>query len=61
MASPPMTTADVGVTRFTSPFADWYAVTTSVVGTPAKWASGAMIGIDTVASPELEGSGTRAG
>ena len=50
-----MTTADVGVTRFTSPLAVWYAVTTSCGGTSAKLASGAMIGIATVARPDDDG------
>src|SRR6187401_1599716 len=50
-----MTTAEVGVTRFTRPFALWYAVTTSWAGTSAKLASGAMIGIATVARPDDDG------
>src|SRR3954468_7793697 len=50
-----MTTADVGVTRFNRPLADWYAVTTRYEGTSAKLASGAMIGIATVASPDDDG------
>src|SRR6185295_20159882 len=50
-----MTTADVGVTRFTRPLAAWYAVTTSSDGTFAKLASGAMIGMATVARPEDDG------
>src|SRR6476659_9111809 len=54
-ARPPATTANVGVTRLIRPLADWYAVTTSARGTPAKSASGAMIGMLTVARPEDDG------
>src|SRR4026208_2325632 len=50
-----MTTAEVGVMRLRRPLADWYAVTTSCAGTSAKLASGAMIGIATVARPDEEG------
>src|SRR3954447_20653796 len=50
-----MITADVGVTRFTSPDADWYAVTTIERDTPAKSASGARIGITSAAWPDDDG------
>ena len=43
------------MTRLSSPLADWYAVTTSWAGTSAKLASGAMIGIATVARPDDDG------
>ena len=55
-ASPPITTAEVGVTRFTMPEADWYAVTTRSLCTWAKSASGAIIGMVSTASPEEEGT-----
>ncbi len=55
IARPPMTTADVGVMRLISPLPVWYAVTTRNSGTPAKPASGAMIGMATVARPDDEG------
>src|SRR3954452_8998167 len=55
IASPPMTTADVGVTRFNRPDALGWAVPTRLRLAPAKSASGAMIGIATVASPDDEG------
>src|SRR5213080_152595 len=51
-----MITADVGVTRFTSPDADWNAVTTIERDTPAKSASGARIGITSAACPEDDGT-----
>src|SRR3954454_7379037 len=51
-----MTTADVGVTRFTSPDADWYAVTMIERDTPAKSASGARIGITSAACPDDDGT-----
>ena len=41
--------------RFMRPEALWYAVTTSCSGTSTKLASGAMIGIATVASPDDDG------
>ena len=41
IASPPITTAKVGMTRFTSPDAVWYAVTTSSGRTSAKLAPAA--------------------
>ena len=41
--------------RFISPFALWYAVTTRRSGTSTNPASGAMIGIATVASPDDDG------
>ena len=50
-----MTTAEVGMNRFISPEALWYAVTTSDSGTSTKPASGAMIGMATVASPDDDG------
>src|SRR5262245_55122040 len=49
MARPPITTAEVGMNRFISPDALWYAVTTRLAGTSTKLASGAMIGMATVA------------
>ena len=52
---PPATTANVGVNRLSNPEADCYAVTTKLDGTPAKLASGAMIGIVTVANPDDDG------
>src|SRR4029450_5210052 len=55
MARPPMTTAEVGMNRFMSPEALWYAVTTRSLGTPTKSASGAMIGIGTGAGPGEDG------
>src|SRR5215813_10419624 len=51
-----MITADVGVTRFTRPDADWYAVTTTERATPAKSASGARIGMTSAACPEDDGT-----
>ena len=56
MASPPMTTADVGVIRFTQPEAVAKAVTTKLRGTSAKSATGARMGMDSTASPEVEGT-----
>src|SRR4051812_18812273 len=50
-----MTTAEGGLTRLTSPLADWYAVTIAAGATFAKLASGAMIGIATVARPDDDG------
>ena len=50
-----MTTAAVGVTMFTSPEADWKAVTISSPPTPANCPYGAMMGTDSVACPEVEG------
>src|SRR3954462_8513559 len=50
-----MTTAEVGMNRFMIPLALWYAVTTSSAGTFANEASGAMIGIATVARPDDDG------
>ena len=55
MASAPMTTALVGVSRFTRPQADWNAVMITSRPTPAKSASGAMTGMDRVARPEVDG------
>ena len=55
MASPPITTAEVGMKRFMIPEALWNAVTTSSAGTSAKSASGLMIGIATVARPDEDG------
>src|SRR4051794_31948712 len=55
MARPPITTADVGVTRFSRPDALWYAVTTRLRLAPAKSARGAMIGMATVARPDDDG------
>src|SRR5947209_18773656 len=51
-----MITADVGVSRFTNPEADWNAVTTTSRETPAKSASGARIGITSAACPDEEGT-----
>src|SRR6186997_2631663 len=51
-----MITAEVGVTRFTSPDADWKAVTTTERDTPAKSASGARIGITSAACPDDDGT-----
>src|SRR5438045_3188986 len=51
-----MITAEVGVTRFTNPEADWNAVTTIERETPAKSASGARIGITSAAWPEDDGT-----
>ena len=50
-----MTTAAVGVMRFTRPEADWKAVTTRLSSMPANRPRGAMTGMDRVASPEEEG------
>ena len=50
-----MTTADVGVISATSPLPNWKALTTSSPATPANRAGGTMIGMATVANPELEG------
>lgn len=55
MARPPITTAEVGMNRFISPEALWKAVTAMSAGTPTKPASGAMIGMATVAKPDDEG------
>ena len=55
MASAPITTALVGVTRLTRPQAHWNAVMTRLRLTPAKSARGAMMGIERVASPEVDG------
>src|SRR5207302_11470432 len=55
-ARPPMITADVGVSRFTNPEADWNAVTTTSRETPAKSASGARIGITSAACPDDDGT-----
>src|SRR5829696_7206356 len=55
MARPPITTADVGVTIATRPLPNWKALTTSSPAMPANPASGTMIGMVTVARPELEG------
>src|SRR5438309_6587161 len=51
-----MMTAEVGVTRFTKPDADWNAVTTRARETPAKSASGARIGITSAACPDDDGT-----
>src|SRR6478609_9188173 len=51
-----MITADVGVTRFTRPDADWKAVTAIARDTPAKSASGARIGITSAACPDEDGT-----
>src|SRR6478609_2023338 len=51
-----MITADVGVTRFTRPDADWKAVTAIARDTPAKSASGARIGITSAACPDDDGT-----
>src|SRR5881392_4193111 len=51
-----MITAEVGVTRFTNPEADWKAVTIVERATPAKSASGARIGITSAAWPDDEGT-----
>src|ERR1700745_2707433 len=51
-----MITAEVGVTRFTNPDADWNAVTTIDRETPAKSASGARIGITSAAWPDDDGT-----
>ena len=56
-----MTTAAVGVTRFTRPDADWNAVTTRSPPTPAKRPRGASTGMDSVARPEEEGISTLRG
>ena len=55
MARPPITTADVGMNKFINPEALWYAVTTRLAGTSTNPAKGAMIGIATVANPDVEG------
>ena len=57
-ASAPITTAAVGVTRFTRPQADWKAVTTTSPPTPANCPSGATTGTDSVARPEEDGIST---
>src|SRR5438045_9573750 len=51
-----MITAEVGVTRFTSPEAHWNAVTAMERETPAKSASGARIGITSAAWPDDDGT-----
>src|SRR4029078_4780684 len=51
-----MITADVGVTKFTNPDADWYAVTTSARDTPAEAGGGARIGITSAACPDDDGT-----
>src|SRR5438309_11309645 len=51
-----MMTAEVGVTRFTKPDADWNAVTTRARETPAKSASGARIGMTSAACPDDDGT-----
>src|SRR5437868_14710930 len=56
-----MITAEVGVTRFTNPDADWNAVTTIARETPAKSASGARIGITRAAWPDDDGTRTAMG
>src|SRR5213592_4320575 len=56
-----MITADVGVTRFTSPEALWKAVTTVDRDTFAKSASGARIGITSAAWPDDDGTRTAIG
>ena len=56
-----MTTAAVGVTMFTSPEADWKAVTISSPPTPANCPRGATMGMDSVARPEEEGMSTERG
>ena len=53
---PAMMTAEVGVTRFTKPDADWNAVTMRARETPAKSASGARIGITSAAWPDDDGT-----
>src|SRR3954468_3347976 len=51
-----MITAEVGVTRFTKPEADWKAVTTIERETPAKSASGARMGMTSAACPDDDGT-----
>src|SRR3954468_8896409 len=51
-----MITADVGVIRFTSPDADWYAVTAMDFATSANPASGARIGMTRAACPDDDGT-----
>src|SRR5512139_3331682 len=55
-ARPPITTAKVGLMKFTSPLADWNAVTTAARSTPEKSASGAMIGMLRTARPDEDGT-----
>ena len=53
---PPITTAEVGVTRLTTPEALWKDVTTVARETCAKSARGARIGMAKVACPEVDGT-----
>ena len=55
MESPPMTTALVGVTRFTSPLAAQKIMIITSGRKPSSAASPPKVGMDTAASPEVEG------
>ena len=55
IASPPIKITEVGAIKFTIPDANSNPVTINAFDTPANPASGAIIGIDKVASPELDG------
>ena len=54
-ARPPMTTALVGVSRFTRPEALWNAVMINALEILVNSPKGTMMGMDNVASPELDG------
>ena len=52
-AKPPITTALVGVNKFTRPEADWKAVMISALLIFVNSPNGTIMGIDKVANPEL--------
>ena len=54
-ARPPMMAPEVGVNRFTTPMAEEKIMTMTSGEKPSLTASGPMIGMETVAIPEVEG------
>src|SRR4051812_50157805 len=61
MASPPITTTEVGATRFRTPDALWNAVTTRLRRASANEASGVITGREAWASPDDDGMSSASG
>ena len=55
-ASPPIIAPQVGVIKFTNPFADTIVITATSTLYPNCDANGAIIGVDNVASPDDDGT-----
>ena len=55
-AKPPMIAPQVGVIKFTKPFADTMVIIDTSVLYPRLAVSGAIIGVDSVANPDDDGT-----